>query len=198
MGEYKEGRATCVGVFIGINNTGKTTLAKKIVTSFKNRRVLVVQYAGLEDSWNDYPVIDLKSPELETFTGIRQAYFMRHDKQSWTLLFERFHNGVLVLDDCKNYIDPRVEGPLLRLLVNRRQLMIDIYVMVHAFKQLPPKFYDYCEEYFIFKSISSPVVCKDNLEDNYPIIHAAWQRVNRKAGNDKTKPEFHTFEYLKL
>lgn len=198
MVKHKEGRATSVAVFIGINNTGKTTLAKKIVTSLKNRRVLVIQYAGLEDSWDDYSVIDLKSPELETFTGIRQAYFMRYEQLSWNLIFENFHNGVLVLDDCKNYIDPRVEGPLLRLLVNRRQLMIDIFVIVHAFKQLPPKFYDYCEDYFIFKSISSPVVCKENLEDNYPRIHDAWKRVNSKAGDDKTKPEFHTFEYLKL
>ena len=191
-------RSTEITALLGINGTGKTTLVKNMIALMKNRRTLVVQYAGLESAWDDVPVIDLKSDEILTFTGVRQIYFSRYGAESWDLLFKRYHNGNLIFDDCKNYIDPRVEGPLLRLLINRRQLMIDIFAMVHSFKQLPVKFFDYCTEYFLFKTLSSPKYIKDNLDYNYEEVYNTWKRVNEIAGTDTSKDCFHYFEHIKL
>ena len=143
-------------------------------------------------------MIDLKSDEIKTFTGIAQVYFMRYGDESWKLLFENYQNGNLIFDDCKNYIVPRVEGALLRILVNRRQLMVDVFAMVHSFNQLPLKFYDYCTEYFIFKTLSSPKYAKDNLDYNYPKIEAACRKVNAIAGNDPYADCFHSFEFVKI
>lgn len=196
--QNQNNRTTQVTAMFGVNGTGKTSLMKKIIEKVNTRRCLIVQYAGLEDAWDNVPVIDLKSNEIHTFTGIRQIYFSRYNAETWDLLFKNYHNGILVFDDCKNYIDPRVEGPLLRLLINRRQLMIDIYCMVHSFKQLPNKFYDYCTEYFLFKTLSSPAYAKENLDYNYPMFYETWRRVNEKAGTNPHSDNFHYFEFIQL
>lgn len=142
-------RDAAVIIVMGKNGTGKSTLAKKFIDA-QGGRVLVVTMNGLPEIWRPFPVIDAADPKSyqDWTTGIRHVHYMVHDRDTMQYIHQYFHDGILVLDDCRGYIPSQLDADkgLKRLLIDFRHKMLDVYFIVHSPGQVPRQvwsFYSY-------------------------------------------------------
>lgn len=142
-------RDAAVVIVMGKNGTGKSTLAKKFIDA-QGGRILVVTMNGAPEIWRSYPVVDAADPKSfqDWNSGIKQVYYMQHDKETFQHIHNHFHNGILVLDDCRGYIPSQLDADqgLKRLLIDFRHKMLDLYFIVHSPGQVPRQvwsFYSY-------------------------------------------------------
>lgn len=177
-----EPRATECILIIGTNGTGKSTAGMNLIkAAAKKRRALVIDYAGMEKTWYGIPEVDLKdTATLKSFTDIRKALYAHYEDESLDLIYKNYHNGILVMDDARNYLEGRLDIKFKRLLIGRRQKMVDIVAMAHGFEEIPPRFYNFYTKMVLFRTVKSPVEFKKHLS-NYDQILTTWKRVNQRS-----------------
>lgn len=174
-----------LSIIIGTNGTGKSTLAVKLFSA-SPRKVLVVDFDGSEPLWQQFEFIDITDKAaMESWTGgVRKTYFALYNEQTLPKVLEFFRNGILVLDDCRNYCKSSMAEGVERLMIQRRQKMLDIFALGHAFSEIPPRFYNFCSKIYLFSSMSSPAKRREELRDIDKIIEI-WRRVNARATDTK-------------
>jgi len=174
-----------LSIFIGTNGTGKSTLALRLAQKTQ-RKVLIVDFDGSEPLWQQYPFIDITDKgAMESWQGgIRKTYFALYRELLLEKVLEHFRNGILLLDDCRNYCKASMSEGVERLMIQRRQKMLDIFALGHAFSEIPPRFYNFTTRIYLFSSMSTPAKRKDELRDIERIV-GIWRRVNSRATDSK-------------
>lgn len=179
MQSKTEDRATKLIVVLGYNGTGKTTLVKKlIINELKkpNSHTLIItpddiEFMSIESVHPRFP------KRIRTYTGARK---MIYSPGLLPLVADNFRNGLLVFDDCRAYLGSTTEQDLHNLLIRRRQKMIDIIAVGHGFTEVPPKFFTFCSDIILFRTIDKIERRKDCLKD-FEKMKEAQERVNRAA-----------------
>ncbi|MCK9412849.1 MAG: ATP-binding protein [Prolixibacteraceae bacterium] len=173
-------------ILIGTNGTGKTSyLDQLVVSELKrgSRRVLIVVPDKFE--WSTFEYV---SPEMiGEFVGARKIIYQ--DGLLNTLL-DRFHNGMLIFEDCRHYFGNSKCDLLHSLLIRRRYNGIDIVFSGHRFSDIPPKPFVFATHYALFKTIDN-IVRRKNAIQNYEAMKEAQKRINDRAINDP-----HYFEII--
>ena len=124
-------------IIIGTNGTGKTTLLNNILNNSNRKNVLVVDPDGYE--WRQYQEIPVD--EIDTLnTGNHKI--LAPTKEEIEYLIE-FRNGILVLDDCRYYANKRLENEIRRVLIRRRQNVLDVFAVAQSLSEVPPDFYTF-------------------------------------------------------
>ena len=180
-------------LFIGTNNTGKTTLAKKLIEAELKKpagRALILTPDYTE--WQNIEEVHPNFPErIQRYTGARKLIVTRGNAyEILECIRENFTSGVLLFDDCRAYLKSRTSDVLEAILVRRRMMMIDVIAVGHSPIKIPPAFFGYCTHICLFKTIGSMNVRKDELEeiDRWLTIQ---QAVNRQAETDIHYYEIH-------
>jgi len=106
------------------------------------------------------------------------------------IVAENFTKGMLVLDDCRAYLEAKTVQDLHYLLIRRRQKMFDIVAVSHGFTEVPPKFFTFASKIILFRTIDSIDTRKKYLKD-FLQMKAAQERVNKAAEKDP-----HYFEII--
>ena len=172
---------------MGYNGTGKSTFCRKMVDHAvkSGRRALIVTPHDME--WQDIPFLNTETDEIKTFTGIRRIIY-----DDGTLDFlVNYRRGVLVFDDCRVYLKSNTNPQIHRLLISRRQQMLDLIAVGHGFTEVPPKFFTFSSEIILFKTLDNIAKRKDVIKDFEKMVKAQYS-VNEMA---VTKP--HHYEIIK-
>ncbi|MDL2309033.1 ATP-binding protein [Bacteroidales bacterium OttesenSCG-928-C03] len=138
-------RKTELNLVVGINGTGKTTFIRdEIIPSFK--KCLVVTPDSAE--WKHLPII--APDQIRTFSGHGRIIYegketLRHIKQN-------YFGGALILDDAMAYLDEQTPDVLQYIYIRRRQYGIDLYIVAHGLRQLPPKCFTFGSYLILFNT----------------------------------------------
>lgn len=160
-------------MFVGINGTGKTTAMKRIIektVTAKNRCLIVTPDPA---EWRD--VLPVDGREIATFSGIRKIIYFKGCMEE---IQKYYSNGLLVMDDARVYIHAQSDDFMQWLQIRRRQVGVDIFAMFHGLTQVPPVFFTFATNLFLFYT-------KDNIkrrgvvvdESDFNEIAAAQKRI---------------------
>ena len=134
-----------VTIIMGRNGTGKSTFCEKIIKVMKQRAV-VVTLNGAPKIWRQYKAIDpANKKDWEFKSGIRQIFYMQHEKDTIKYIHRNFRNGVLIFDDCRGYLTSNVDSDiyLKRLLIDFRHKMLDLFFVCHTPTDVPPRIWGF-------------------------------------------------------
>lgn len=126
---------------VGTNGTGKTYLANEFVQNElkNNGKVLVV--TTHDNEWTNLE--DLTT--FNNFDSGAKRLLMYPDEENDTIrrVSEKFYNGLLVLDDCGGYLGNNPPKFFKTLMINRKQLMLDILFTAHSLRDLPKAIFSF-------------------------------------------------------
>lgn len=147
-------------IFCGINGTGKTTLLRKTLLRLMQagNRVLIIT-PHIEE-WGSVPEVHPKHRHhIATYTGVRKITIdFDDDSNSWQDdVRQYFRNGVLVLDDSREYIEAQSNKFQKWLKIGRRQKGVDLFAIFHGLTQVPPEYFTFASHLFLFYT-------KDNIK----------------------------------
>ncbi len=182
--EQKAGRRTKLILIIGFNGTGKSTFVQKLIDSYlsQNKRSLICTPHDVE--WLQYD--DIKdNKDIVNFTDVKKKFIF--DDTDLDNVIEYFRRGLLVFDDCRAYLPDHTTQSIKKLMISRRQRMIDIVAVAHGFTDVPPKFFTYASEIVLFNT-------NDNISSRKGVLKNFQFMEKQKAEIDKiaeTKPHYY-------
>ena len=168
-------RKTQLNLVVGINGTGKTTfLREKIV---RQHKALILTPDPME--WRHLP-------EVRTATEIRMmqgpARVIYQGPETLETIKGSFFGGILVLDDAMAYLTEQTPSTMQYLYIRRRQYGIDIYIVAHGLRQLPPKCFTFGSFLFLFATTENFSTRKRELQPElFQRIVDTQQHVNRQC-----------------
>lgn len=178
-------------VIVGKPGTGKTTVLRSILRECleSGRRALIV--TPHENEWEDVPMVHPRlQHHIRTYRGARRI-ICHGEKNILENIKRYFVNGFLIFDDCKAYIRPSDRVYMEQFLLALRQKDVDFACCGHGFTTIPPVFYTFATEFFIFATTDNPKKRKDDVM-NYNEVEKTVNRVNQKALSNK-----HYYEIIK-
>ncbi len=179
-------RAAKLTVIIGTNGTGKTTLLHEIISRARQRALIITPDSA---EWLQYPENELKTPDDFLFQGVQRHIFSPRDTLD---RIEFFSRGILVFDDCRSYLTSTTDHRIHSLLIRRRQRMVDVFAVGHGFNEIPPVFFTFCSDIFLFRTTDNINRRKDCLKD-FDRMKIVQGRINKNAIK---KP--HYYEHIKF
>ncbi|MCS6954903.1 MAG: ATP-binding protein [Candidatus Calescibacterium sp.] len=137
-----------IGVIVGINGSGKTTYAIKILKNVKTnyKRILIINCSGDKQWYNVAKPISIN--DIPLFEGIRQmdlskSYMNITGKKNrikfLTLLFKFIRkcvNSLVIIDDVRIISNSIITEDLKYICVSHRQRNQDIILCYHSFKDI--------------------------------------------------------------
>ena len=182
-------RAAKLTIIIGTNGTGKTTVLQKILTSTPDKSLVITPD---DAEWRSYDEVELTTADDFLYKGIRRHIFNPTKKTGTLSRLYLFKKGELVFDDCRAYLKSTTDEDIRKVLIRRRQRMVDVFAVGHGFNEVPPVFFTFATEIILFRTVDNIDRRKDCLKD-FDIMKQAVNRVNQKAETDP-----HYYEVIKF
>ena len=184
-------------ILLGTNGTGKSTFAKRMIDAkLKSRHNRVFIITPHANEWLEIESIDINKP-IPNFKGIRKILVT--DGEILEKLSDpmSFRNGLILFDDCRIFLNARLQSDMNSMLISIRQRSVDIIAAAHGFTQMPPAFFPFANEIVLFKTKDSVKLRKNNILE-FDQVMEMQKRVNDKAGKDPMNDNFHYYEILTL
>nr|WP_319570240.1 ATP-binding protein [uncultured Draconibacterium sp.] len=179
MSEIREAMQIIV---MGTNGTGKTTLVSELVKNAVSNKTPVLIVVPDTYEWPTADWVHSKFPQrIKNYVGVRKIVYF---DGLLDIIRDNFSNGLLIFDDCRSYIKPRVEGSLHQLLIRRRQQSIDIVAVGHGFTEIPPSFFTFATHYALFRTRDN-IIRRKNVINDYDVMVEAQERINSRALDTK-------------
>jgi ABC-type sugar transport system ATPase subunit len=141
-------RKTELTLIVGVNGTGKSTFIANTILQ-PGKKGLVVTPDGAE--WRQLPLIT--EEQVRTLNG--QARIIYEGPQTLEAIKNNYFGGVLVLDDAMAYLNEQTPAMLQYLYIRRRQFGIDLYLVAHGLRQIPPKCFTFCSYIILFNTVEN-------------------------------------------
>lgn len=181
-------------IILGAPGTGKTTILKNILQRSGQKTLVVTPYMN---EWTErdangvelFPENKLACKADTFYTGIMRHIWMPKYTENRLLWFTR---GIMVWDDCRQYLTAHTEQFSRNVLMSTRQNMVDIFAVAHGFTEVPPALYTFATDFILFRTEDKV----DRIEKyirNINLVKSMQEKVNRASVNDP-----HTFEWFKL
>lgn len=167
-------RKAILTLVVGINGTGKTTWLNNQIVN-KSKKCLIITPDSSE--WKTVPTIT--PGEVRTFTGIGKLIY---NDDTLEVIKNNFFGGSLILDDAMSYLNNQTPDTLRYLYIRRRQRGIDLYVVAHGLKQLPPQIFTFATFLVLFNSVENfQLRKKEIIEENFNKIIEAQTEIMKKV-----------------
>jgi len=193
-------RETRLQLLIGTNGTGKSTLARKLIDAkLQSNHAKVLVITPHDTEWLDVPVLDLHTvtkkafEQMHSFTGIR-----KHTAYDETFLKIIAHpqlyyrNGLIVFDDCRAYLESAIEKETRAMFISRRQRKIDMIAVAHGFTDIPPKFFTFATDLYLFRTLDG-LRSRKGVFFNMDTLEKYREAVNQRAQIDS-----HFYKHIDL
>ncbi len=162
-------RKTQLNLVVGINGTGKTTWIRNNVVEKDRRKVLVVTPDTAE--WRQLPTVR-SGAEIRSMQGAARIIYQ--GPETLEAIKNNFFGGALVLDDAMAYLTEQTPATMQYIYIRRRQFGIDVYIVAHGLRQLPPKCFTFGSFLVLFFTTENFARRKNELqEDIFNSIMAA-------------------------
>lgn len=149
MSDYRE---TTICGFIATTGTGKSTKCREKAKKIGGKQLIIVDTEDVE-GWEGIKVINPTKKELSFKAGRRKIYAdnIKDKKVMWAAIYNWFGNGILILDDARDYVEANNElnGKLPSIFRRHRHIRIDILFVIHGFDEMPPKLWKYVKYLYI-------------------------------------------------
>lgn len=166
-------------VFLGTNGTGKTTQLKKFVIEALKRKEKALIVTPHDQEWTQIELVHPDYPHhIQNYVGARRMIF--EEKNTLENIEKYFSTGLLIFDDCRAYLDASTNKLIHKLLISRRQKMIDIFAVGHGFTEIPPKFFTFATELVLFKTLDN-IYSRKNVLRNFEEMVELQEFVNKQA-----------------
>ena len=135
------GRIVKLICIVGTNGTGKTYMANEFVENELKRGGKVLVVTSHDNEWVQFE--DLITFDRFASGGRRLLMYPDEENETIRRISEKFYNGMLVLDDCGGYLGNNPPKFFKQLMINRKQLMIDILFTAHSLRDLPKAIFSF-------------------------------------------------------
>lgn len=182
-------RRTKFVLILGYNGTGKSTFVKKLIESYQktNRRVLICTPHDVE--WLEFSEVKTDK-EITNFKGVRRKIIF--DLSDLENILLHYRKGLLIFDDCRVYLNSSTSQIIRKLMIERRQKMLDLAAVGHGFTEVPPTFFTFASELVLFKT-------NDNIRKRKDVINEFEKLEIQKNEIDKMAIEKpHYYRIIKL
>jgi hypothetical protein len=173
-------RAAELDLLIGFPGTGKTTTLQKFIdveVNSRKGRALIVTPDPIE--WRQYPELDLtKKTCFSDMQSPHRVIYQPGVIERIADEFSGFYDGLLAFDDCRYYTGANVDAALRKIIIRRRQRQHDIFAAGHGFTEIPPVFFTYANNYFLFYTQDNIDRRKEEIGFAFDAIKQAVQDVN--------------------
>ncbi|MDX9696477.1 MAG: hypothetical protein RBT49_11865 [Bacteroidales bacterium] len=160
---------------VGINGTGKTSFIRNEIVS--KQKSLIVTPDPAE--WKELQTITTAN-EIRNLQGAARIVY--DSTETLELIKENYSGGALILDDAMAYLNEQTPNILQYLYIRRRQFGIDLYIVGHGLRQLPPKCFTFGSWLILFNSVENFQARKNELiPDIYNKVIEAQERISKKV-----------------
>lgn len=170
-------------LIVGGRNTGKTTLAKKLV-AMANRPKLIVCDTVDHPHWQHLELVsDPSALARLKGGGIR---IVGPQPEEIIAGLKGVVDAFIVFEDSQKFIEGAISKPVKAMLIDSKQVGNDLLFMYHGFDLVPPKFKHYLDLVIIKKTTVLPdKSMKDRFAQISLVIEAAQAALKSK------NPYFH-------
>lgn len=196
-------RNRLANAIIGGNGQGKSSFTAEIIEKVylpRGERVLILTSQD-PPAYKKYPRIENIEDLLFVKKGAVKYYNPYNSKQMLSQIKELcligidtpkgkkyFRNGLVVFEDCTNYISANPQEELKNFLVDRRMADLDLIFTTHAIRFLPKFVRGMVNSVTIFKTAETFENSKEIQRLAYPNYHElfqAWKKVMNTPDNPK-------------
>ncbi len=189
-----EGRTAKRILVLGGPGTGKSNFSYVLMQHAGKGLMVLADY----DDWAAFlPKCAAKTREDFNYSDVRHLVY--ESEEQFEAIDKHFYNGMICVDDCKNYIPSNTQHSRFMKIVRRtRQKRTDLIIQAHSFKDVPPSIFPFITEYVIFNIEDSPASRRKEIsEDAYNALCRVVDDVKRKYKENPQKNK-HYFKRLKL
>lgn len=158
---------------MGINGTGKTTWLRRQVVD-RIPKALILTPDGAE--WRHVPQVRT-AEEVRSLTG--HARIIYEGPHTLETIQHNYYGGALILDDAMAYLTEQTPATMQYIYIRRRQFGIDVYIVAHGLRQLPPKCFTFGSFLILFATTENFSTRKKELQEElFEKILTAQRRLN--------------------
>lgn len=180
---------------VGFRAQGKSPLVRDLFKCYdlRSQKILVLT-PSIPKAYEGFPVIK----NIESLQRRWKGVFLYYNHQSAKQMLKDVHdlvtngylkNGLIVFEDCTNYIDPYPSESIKNFLVNNKNYDLDLIFTTHMLRLIPKFCRGMLNSITVFKTnevFEKPQEMRALDYPNYTELYNAWKRV-MAAPNDKKK-----------
>jgi hypothetical protein len=180
---------------IGGRGQGKSSYARKLFDAYdlRSQRILVLT-ATLPPAYKDITEVKDINQLKRWKRGMVRYYNHESPKQMLKDIHDLcvqgyIRNGLVIFEDCTNYIDPWPAESIRQFLVNCRMFQLDLIFTTHALAFLPKFVRRMVNTITVFKTaetFETPKEVKQLGYPNYEAVYDAWQECMRAPKNNRS------------
>lgn len=177
-------------IILGFTGTGKTTHIQRIIEQYTQKKNRVQICTPYDVEWCHYEANDISIRGFYKFEGVRRYVTFSNPVENLTKENNYFRNGLLILDDCKFYLDNVTDAHMKRLLIGRKQRGIDIIIAAHGFTEVPPRLFTFANYIILHKT-------NDNIKNRKNVLRNYDEMVKHQIEVNENK-DFHHYKVIKM
>ena len=183
-----KGRIVKLICIVGTNGTGKTYLANEFVKNELSKGGKVLIITSHDNEWTQFE--DLKTFNDFNVGGKKIVMFPDEEKETLRRVSEKFYNGLLVLDDCGGYLGNNPPKSFKQLMINRKQLMIDILFTAHSLRDLPKAIFAF-NPVLILKNTTAGIEGREKILAANGALETVEKAMKKIKSKSKKNPYYH-------
>jgi len=168
-------RKAQLNLVAGVNGTGKTTFLLRNVVQ-RTQKALVLTPDDME--WQSLPTVSTPTD----IYNLRQPSRIIYTDGILDTIARCYFGGPLILDDAMAYLNHQTPDTLRYIYIRRRQRGVDIYLVTHGLRQIPPQAFSFASYLILFATTENFSARRRDLQPEiYDAVADAQDEVNRLA-----------------